>query len=246
MNLTWHIIKKDLRQFRWALAIWLLCLGYLLVFQEKVGAGAGANLRDYFRIISLLTVIVVSFAVLISIVQQDNPTDSDSAWRVRPIAPLRLLAAKLGLLLAVFVGVPLVLVLLGGWVQNLVRMNTVREYAMTILVLASVVLSVAAAASCTRHIAYAMLLWFGVIFASGTLADFLSRFLPKLSLRLSMQMNMNRIITMLAFSALISLAVLLNQYRWRRLGATIGLLIFGAIGSSLVGVLWSYYYFYQG
>ena len=246
MNLTWHIIKKDLYQFRWSLALWLACFAYIFLVQEKVSFHGNIDLRDYFRLISILTIAVISCAMLIGIIQQDHPTDSRAFWRTRPIAPGRLVAAKLGLLLTLFVGIPLLTIMARGWLQQLVVLQTFREYSLMILVLGSITLSLAAAAACTSNIAYALLLWLGVVFGSGTLAEALDRFLPKLTLRLSQQMNMQRVITLLVFSVVISLAIILNQYLRRRFTTSVILLILGSVGSSLIGVLWSYYYFYQG
>ena len=78
------------------------------------------------------------------------------------------------------------------------------------------------------------------------MAEILSRSLPKLTTRLSMQMNMDRIIALLVFSAVLSLAIILNQYLRRRLTTTVVLLILLSVGCALIGGLWSYYYFYVG
>lgn len=246
MNLIWQIIKKDLYQFRWSLVLWLACFAYIFFVQEKASFSGNVNLKDYFRLTSLLTIAVISCAMLIGIIQQDHPTDNRAFWRTRPIAAGRLMVAKLGLVFAIFVGIPLLTVMAGGWLQKLVLLQSFREYSLMILTLSSIALTLAAAAACTSNVAYALLLWLGVIFGSGTLAEIADRVSPKLTLGLSMRMNMQRSITLLAFSAVISLAIILNQYLRRRFNTTVVLLIVGSVGSALMGVLWSYYYFYQG
>jgi len=247
MSTIRHIIAKDLRHFRWTIVLWLACYAYIFLFHAKSSVHPNVNLLNYFWLTSLLSVVVISLALLIGIIQQDHPTDTRAFWRTRPITPGRLLTAKLVLLFGLFVLIPLATVVVGGWMkEGLVRLQTLREYWLVILVLSSVVLSLAAAASCTRKVPYAFLLWVSVVFASGTSADLLSRFMPKLSMQLSMEMNMTRVLSLLVFSALVSLVVILNQYLRRRLSTSIVLLVFGAIGSALMGVLWSYYYFYQG
>lgn len=244
MKLTWHIIKKDLLQYRWSLAFWLACFAYIFLFQERIDFQGNPELKSYFRLTSLMTILVFSGAMLISIVQQDPPMGASVFWRTRPISPGRMLVAKLCLLGALFVGVPLLIMLLGGWLQKLVLLHTLREYALMILVLGSITLSLAAAAACTKNIAYATLLWVGAVFGGGTLADLLGRFLPELPVQLSMQLNMNRVITLLVISVVFSLATILNQYLHRRLSVTIALLVIGNVAVVLVGTLWGYYYFY--
>lgn len=246
MNLTWQIIKKDLYLFRWSLALWLACFAYTFLFQERVIVHAEVQLRDIFRLIAVLTVMVFSWAMLVSIVQQDHPTDTRAFWRTRPVSAARLVTAKLGLLLTLFVGIPLLTVLAGGWLQHLVLLHTWREFSLMALAMSSLTLTLAAAASCTSNIVYALVLWLGVAFGSGTVAEMLSRSLPKLTTRLATQMNMDRIITVLVFSAVLSVAIILNQYLLRRLTTTIILLILVCAGCALIGVLWSYYYFYHG
>ncbi len=246
MNLTWQIIKKDLYQFRWSLALWLACYAYVFLFQERVTFHVEVQLRDIMRLIAGLTVMVFSWAMLASIIQQDHPTDSRGFWRTRPISAARLVTAKLGLVLALFVVFPLLIVMAGGWLQDLVRLRTAREYVLMVLAMSSFTLSLAATASCTSNIVSALVLWLGVAFGSGTVAEILNHSLPKLTARLSMQMNMDRIIALLVFSAVLSLAIILNQFLRRRLTTTIVLLILVSAGCALIGVFWSYYYFYHG
>lgn len=246
MNFVWQIIKKDLRQFRSSLALWLVCFAYIFLVQEKLGFQGNSSLPDYIRLISVISIVVFSCAMLISIVQQDHPTANNAFWRTRPISSGRLVTAKLGLVLTLFVGVPTLTVMVGGWLQDLVILRDPREYGLMVLVLGSVTLSLTAAAACTANITYAIVLWLAVAFGSSTLSEILGKFVPKLPSQIAMQMNLNRILVVLTFSALISLAIILNQYLRRQFTATVILLIFGSVGSALVGVLWGYYYFYQG
>ena len=163
MNLTWQIIKKDLYQFRWSLVLWLACYAYVFLFQERVTVHVEMQLRDIMRLIAGLTVMVFSWAMLASIIQQDHPTDSRAFWRTRPISVVRLVTAKLGLVLALFVAFPLLIVVAGGWLQDLVRLHTFREYGLMVLAMSSFTLSLAAAASCTSNIVYALVLWLGLL-----------------------------------------------------------------------------------
>ncbi len=245
MNLTWHIIRKDLIYLRWTLLVWGLSYLYLLV-QPNLSVSGSVQLRDYLHIFSLVTFGVLSVALIMGVVQADHPNDSRGQWRTRPISAVRMMTAKLLFIGLLFVALPL----LADWLKNQVgatqTMQSFKEYSLFVLMLTSLSLSFVATAACTKNGAHGLLLWVGLIFATGSLAEGLSRILPRLSLQLSMQMNMNRGLAILAFSAAIALAVILNQYLRRRMTASIVLLVVGSVGSALMGTLWSYYYFYQG
>ncbi len=245
MNLTWQIVRKDLIYFRLALAIWAISFLYLFL-QPNVHLSGTIGLRDFLQLSAILLFTVLSVGVIAGIVQGDHPTDNNAQWRSRPISPGRMVTAKLLLVGFLFVVVPIVAVGVRHAFDQGHALHDASEYGLEGLVLAAVVLSLATAAACTRNVAYALLLWLGVVFGTGTLSDLLSRTLPKLSMQFNLRLNMNRVITLLAFSAVISLAIIVNQYFRRRLSVSIALLIFGSVGSAIVGTLWSYYYFYRG
>ena len=180
MNLTAHIIRKDLVHYRWALLVWGLSFLYLAVRPNLAPAGSVAA-QDYFQVMALITFAVLCVALIAGFVQDDNPTDSSAHWRTRPISPIRLMSAKLLLLGALFVGLPLLVI----WAKNhfgfTASVAYFREYCLIALVLASLTLSFTAAAACTKNVLYCLLLWVGIVFATGTLMDFLNRFSPVLS-----------------------------------------------------------------
>jgi hypothetical protein len=247
MKLTWHLIWSDLRHFRWSIALWLGCLAFVFLGQERIpSVVAGVEMRDYVRLVTLLLLVGLAVAVLMGVIQADPADDSHAFWRTRPIAPARLIAAKLALLLGLFVGVPFLLVLGGGWLQRLVLLGSWSERLLMLLVLGTAALAIMAAASCTRTIGHGVVLLVGLVFASGTLADFVSSHLPRLNLKLSLQTNLSRVITLLAASALVSVAIILNQYLRRNRRWSIVLLAGGAVLPALLGAFWTYYYFYHG
>lgn len=244
MNLTLHIIGKDLVRFRASLFVWgVSCL--CLWVQPHLNPGASGNLRDYLQIFSVVTFAVLSVMLISAVVYDDHPNDSRGQWRTRPISAARMVTAKLVLIGFLFVVLPVLAVWIGNQLGETQTMQSFREYSLFALVLASLSLSLAATAACTKKEAHGLLLWVGLIFATGTLIEGLIRFLPKLSMQLSMQMNLTRGIAILAFSAAIALAVILNQYVRRQLKVSIALLVVGCVGSALMGTLWSFYYFYQ-
>jgi hypothetical protein len=202
--------------------------------------------RDSLRVLTLFMVVGLAVAVMMAVIQADPPEDSQAFWRTRPIAPARMVAAKVTLLLALFVGAPFLVVLSGGWGQQLVLLHTWREHLVMLLVLGAAALSLMATASCTRTIGAGIALWVGVVFASGTVTDFVARYLPRLHLRPALHANQDRIISLLVFSVGVSLAILLNQYLRRSRVWSVALLAVGAIGPALIASLWTYYYFYRG
>jgi len=247
MKLTWHLIVSDLRHFRWSIALWLGCLAFVFLGQERVlPAVAGPELHDYVRLVTLFLLIGLAVAVLMGVMQADPADDSRAFWRTRPIAPGRLVAAKLALLLGLFAGVPFLLVLGGGWIQRVVLLHSWREYLTMLLILGAVALAVMAAASCTRSIGHGVVLLVALVFASGTLADFVSGRLPQLNLKLGLQANWSRVLALLVGSVAVSLAILLNQYLRRSRRWSIALLAAGAVLPALLGAIWTYYYFYHG
>jgi len=113
------------------------------------------------------------------------------------------------------------------------------------LMLASVTLSFVAAATCTRNTLHCVLLWVAVIFATGSLAEILGHLAPGVNRQVSAQLTTPRVLAVLEFSTVSALAIILNQYLRRRLSVSIMLLVFGSIGTAVIGSAWGYYYFFH-
>lgn len=111
MNLTWHIVKKDLRALRWPLLGWIalivakLVTGILLLTMDGSGdAALFSRLTGLGMFLSGLECLgVVLVAVLI---HEDRLVGTAAFWVTRPISGSRLLAAKGLGLLVIFVAVP--------------------------------------------------------------------------------------------------------------------------------------------
>ncbi len=109
---VWHVAKKDVRQFRWLLALQVLAT---VMTVTAVGASSnhmgGPGFPRMFPSPSLdWWVVLVGLAVFISavVVQADSPSRSDAFWASRPLHPMAVLMAK-GVTLAVFLlAIPLV------------------------------------------------------------------------------------------------------------------------------------------
>jgi hypothetical protein len=123
VNLTWHIVRKDLRRFAWPVAAWLglsgiaaAGMGMSAWVPEKVLMAEAAEwLRGLRSSMMLVAVVGTSAVVLLAgaLVHEDRVVGSTSFWLTRPMAGGRLLRAKLlaALLLLVvapaLAGVPL-------------------------------------------------------------------------------------------------------------------------------------------
>jgi hypothetical protein len=162
-----HLIRTDLRRFRWVLLAWCALLavhtGLLLTAPRLV-----TNVLRFQRIqaslgILAVTLFIASMVVTAMIVQGDSTIGTDAFWLTRPIAPLRLLAAK-GLLLAA------ALVLLPGLVEVAVMVAS-RMPASAIVGAAAAATATGlfwlawfmATASVTRSLGTLALLWLGTI-----------------------------------------------------------------------------------
>lgn len=114
MNLTWHLVSKDLRRFRAALLGWSALVALELLIGVTILAGFAV--RDgTFEILSravlalLVGQSVLIVALTVFIVQSDAPSAEESFWRARPISGGRLLRSKLLTLGLAFVGCPVLL-----------------------------------------------------------------------------------------------------------------------------------------
>lgn len=242
MNLIWHIIKKDISELRWALAFWASCFAYLFFVQSPAERFNEGDLQLFLRFFTVMLLGLFSIGIIATLVQGDAPDDSRGFWRTRPISPLRLVSAKLLLVGALFVALPMLAVVTKEQMRAPTMMLAIKEYGLLAFVLASLTLSFASVAACTRNAAFSLLLWVALIFAVAAAVERLS---PALSGKVAGQMNVSRTWAMLGFSSATSLAIILNQYLRRQRTATIWLLIAGTVGTALIGTLWSYYYFYS-
>lgn len=120
MNLTWHIVKKDLRALRWPIGVWLLCIiAKLLVGVLMLNAG-GEEDAEWFKqmenlAMALATGEVLSFVLVAAMIQEDLMVGTTAFWMTRPISGARLLQAKLLGIGLVFLVAP-VLVTLPWWI----------------------------------------------------------------------------------------------------------------------------------
>jgi TonB family protein len=109
MNLTWHIIKKDLSRFRLAISIWalagtiVLVLNVNRVWMEAFGGSVGQMIMTF----SSVAFFLLGIALLGWFVQEDNVAAPGAFWQSRPISGGRLLAAKASIAFVLLVFIPM-------------------------------------------------------------------------------------------------------------------------------------------
>jgi hypothetical protein len=119
MNLTWHIVKKDLRALKWPLGLWLLCVVAKLGVGVMLLNATGDEGFVWFQKMDMLakglaTGELLSFVLVAALIQEDLMVGTSAFWMTRPISGGRLLRAKLLTIALVFLIAP-VLVTLPWW-----------------------------------------------------------------------------------------------------------------------------------
>src|ERR1017187_9135761 len=109
MNLTWHIIRKDLSRFRLPITIWalagtiMLVLNMHRVWQEAFGGPVGQMIATF----SGVAFFLLGIALLGWFVQEDNVATPGAFWQSRPISGGQLLAAKASIAFVLLVFIPM-------------------------------------------------------------------------------------------------------------------------------------------
>jgi hypothetical protein len=124
MNLTWHIVKKDLRSLKWPLLLWTLLIvgklgvGVLLLRTKGADTEEINSLMHLQAAVYILTGLeCISFVLAAALIQEDLLVGTTAFWVTRPISGARLLRAKLLGLVLIFGLLPL-LVMLPWWLWN--------------------------------------------------------------------------------------------------------------------------------
>jgi hypothetical protein len=97
-NQIWHVVRKDVRRFRWLLLA--QCAVTAVAALAAIGPRAHSGERPVLVLAADVAggwpVAVVIMAVLLTalVVQADSPSRSDAFWASRPLRPLAVLLAK--------------------------------------------------------------------------------------------------------------------------------------------------------
>lgn len=234
MNLTWHIVKKDLRALKWPLLIWAL------IIVAKLGVGVmlltadGTEDTDWLRRMDGMSKVLaalegVSFVLAAALVQQDLLVGTKAFWVTRPISGGRLLRAKLLTLLLVFGVLPL-LVTLPWWLWCGYGLREIGWAALeTFAIHAACVLLGILWAVVTdgfgRFLMWTLVTLFAIPTLTTTVAYYFTRGLSNADIG-------TRFAVGAAIAVVGIVAVVVHQYLTRRTLRSIG--IIGAIGGVLV------------
>ncbi|MEE8146315.1 MAG: hypothetical protein V3T24_01825, partial [Longimicrobiales bacterium] len=228
---VWHVAKKDVRQFRWLLALQVLAT--VMAVPAVVGSGShigGPGFPLSFPSLDWVMVLA-GLAVLISavVVQADSPSRSDAFWASRPLDPLAVLMAK-GATLGVFLlAIPLVAeAMLLLW-HAVSPSEMVPMLAESLISQAGIVVAAATLAALTANLSAFFMVGLGAGVAGAAVIRVIDSLVGRAFDTLAP-------VEVLAPVLVLGAAVLAHQYSSRNLrrsvvGATLG----GVIGLSILG-----------
>ncbi|HEX6465000.1 MAG TPA: hypothetical protein VFZ98_11115 [Vicinamibacterales bacterium] len=110
MNLFTHLVRADVRQFRWAILLWLV----LVTAETTLTAARPALLTDprLYRNVSLILGLLelahqLGMVLLAVVVVQAHPAvGTDAFWMTRPVPPRMLFLSKIVLIAALMIVIP--------------------------------------------------------------------------------------------------------------------------------------------
>jgi len=100
MKLVWHIFKKDAYRLRWILALWLALPAVQMIYVglAPLPSPEQKNVVEvirYFFVLLTLIQAVVSYLLVMSLIDDDLLAGNQAFWPTRPISGRQLLEAKL-------------------------------------------------------------------------------------------------------------------------------------------------------
>ena len=241
MKLILQIIKKDLRRYRWAIGLWAASFLYGQL-QPNVAFNELPNVSfaDFFKLGSGSLFLALTFLLVAGLIQEDSPEEDQGAWRTRPISAGHMLAAKLLLIVSLFVVVPVSVGWGRTWFVPVGATDAFTVFGFAALAALGLCLSFAAIASCTRSLRQCMITWLGIAIVTLVLAVGLDRVAPQLSRFEASRLVGTKASLILGVSSLVAIVVLLNQYLWRRQVVSFVLLATWSIGSAVIATLWTW------
>lgn len=187
MNLTWHIVRKDLRRLAWPVAIWIgfrvVATGWMRFASWSGETPDVTDATGWIRMTEAFVrvtgvVAAIALVVLAGVLGlEDRMTGTDAFWRTRPLTGLRLLQAKLWAALLLLVVAP-VAALMPVWGLSGLDGGEMLRAAAALAAwhggLAICALSLAALTEDLGQQAFAALAWFGLSILAVTFVPALS------------------------------------------------------------------------
>lgn len=243
MNLTWHIVKKDLRALKWPFLLWALVIVAKLAVGVMLLTADGTEEAEWFTRMSGLSQVLasfecVNFVLAAAVIQQDLLVGTRAFWVTRPISGGRLLRAKLLTLLLVFGLLPLIVTLpwwLGcgfglreiGWA--VVETSTIHLVCVLLGILWAVVTD-----GFGRFLMWTLVTLFAVPTLTGTITYYLWRGRA----RWDSDLLVERWAVGSVFAIVAILVVVAHQYLTRRTVRSIGLIAAATSVVIAIGVFW--------
>jgi hypothetical protein len=245
VKLLWHIVWKDARRLRWALAGWAGLIVVQLLIGAWMVARAGFDLEFAKRLAELPPILfraqlIAAYLMVAWLVHEDLVVGIRSHWMTLPISGWRLCLAKLTALALFFWVLPCVLALpwwltcgfgaraiAGLTIQTMVLHAAVTLPALPIAVLTD---------NWTRFITWTLVLVFALVTGlavSSATADAESGLI-------SGGIRLSRVLLMLGIWFVTIAGVTVHQFLTRRTGRSIGIAATGVVAAVAVFGGWSH------
>lgn len=231
MKLFLHQAKHEVRQIGWGLLVWAAAGLYLTFARGTRGSAPAESIPSLLlMLVSAMLVVLFGGALVAKTVQLDAPYDSSAFWRTRPLSPLRLLAIKLSVLAGLFVVLPVVV----AAVKSAKPESILAELPRGFVGLLALLLANAALGAVTKDLGR-YLLGVVAIFFGATIFQASAHFgASGGNLRLQQRGGGGNIYVEGGFIILVSLAILVCQYRFRRPWISYALALVGVVGFGLL------------
>ncbi len=228
MKIVWHIFKKDAFRLRWALAVWLALPVAQMIYVwlapvPSRGMVAAAELTA--SCFALLTGIqaLVSYMLVMSLLDDDSAVDSRAFWPTRPISGRQLLGAKL-LGLVVLLWLAPVVVLAPWWLAHGYGWHELGKAAVAIVLTQAVITLLALPLAALSPKSGTFLVLTGL----GLLANFLEFVgFPAHTIGVASGVQDSRVLLCLALWLATVAGVVAHQFLTRRTLRSAGLLVCG-------------------
>lgn len=228
------LLRSDLRRLSVPLGIWGLAGMYLLVAQ--VVSPTQGSTGDSLQILSLFLFMAIGVVTIAWAIQEDSARDPNAFWRSRPIAPMTMLGAKLCLLIALFVIIPIVGIVLveslsPGSFRRIDGLPNVLGF------LLCGVLTCSALAACTRNLGEYLIVGMIVIILVANFMTFLATH-DSIDARTSARLAGSRFFVSTAVCGLGGILTLIAQYQLRRLPISFGLICTTLLTAAATCAFW--------
>ncbi|MDI1334841.1 MAG: hypothetical protein PSU94_01550 [Lacunisphaera sp.] len=249
MNLTWHIVKKDIRRLRIPLLLWIALMAGQFILSMLILHREDENLTDLvnqiqafdaFHEILWAMQLLACYVLSAWLIHEDALTGSPSWWMTRPISGARLLRAKLLGLVLIFCVLP-ALVALPWWLFCGFGPAEIFRAALEVMgwhaALVTVALVIAVVTEgAARFLFYTLVLTAGWMFLYGTIHE-LARKLG-LPANLSTADSDTRTLVSLTLLAVIIGTVTVHQFLTRKTWRSWTILVSGLVLLALTVRLW--------